>query len=134
MKIRLTIEGQVHSASLVDNPTSRDFLALLPLTLELEDYNATEKIAMLSSKLSSAEAPAGIMPSVGDITYYAPWGNVALFYKDFRYSKGLISLGRMEGDLTWLRSRGPLKALIEREPEPAERCAPHIKPSASNSC
>jgi Cyclophilin-like family len=36
---------------------------------------------------------AGSDPSIGDIAYYAPWGNLALFYKDFGYSNGLITLG-----------------------------------------
>jgi hypothetical protein len=32
----------------------------------------------------------------GDITYYAPWGNLALFYRDFPYSNGLIRLGTLD--------------------------------------
>ncbi|WP_337926728.1 cyclophilin-like fold protein [Paenibacillus caui] len=30
------------------------------------------------------------------ITYYAPWGNLAIFYRDFRYSSGLIKLGSID--------------------------------------
>lgn len=41
-------------------------------------------------KLSIADAPKGADPSIGDICYYAPWGNVAIFYKDFGYANGLI--------------------------------------------
>ena len=79
-----------------DNPTSRDFLTLLPLSLTLEDYNRTEKISSLPRKLTAQGAPDGIDPSVGDFTYYAPWGNLAIFYRDFRFSNGLIILGRIE--------------------------------------
>ena len=96
MKIRLTINGQSTTATLDDNATARDFLSLLPLTLTLEDYASTEKIAYPPRKLSTQGAPAGIDPEVGDITYYAPWGNLALFYKDFGYSAGLIRLGRFD--------------------------------------
>lgn len=49
----------------------------------------------LPARLSTAGAPEGIGPAVGDIAYYAPWGNLVLFYRDFGYSKGL---GRVEGD------------------------------------
>ena len=38
-------------------------------------------------------------PSVGDITYYPPWGNVAFFYRDFGYSRGLVKLGRLDSRL-----------------------------------
>jgi hypothetical protein len=76
-----------------DNPTSRDFLTLLPLPLTLEDYARTEKISYLSRKLSTEDAPSGSDPSVGDFTYYSPWSNLAIFYKDFGYSSGLIILG-----------------------------------------
>src|SRR6267143_4472528 len=91
MKIRLTINGKTINATLIDNATARDFLTLLPMTLTLEDYASTEKINYLPRKLSTAGAPAGSDPS-GDIAYYAPWGNLAIFYKDFGYSKGLIQL------------------------------------------
>lgn len=95
MKLKLTIGEKAATAILYDNPTSKDFASMLPLTLKLEDYNNTEKISTLSKKLSTQNAPAGFDPSVGDITYYAPWGNIALFYKDFGYSGGLISLGKI---------------------------------------
>jgi hypothetical protein len=114
MKIRLTIDGKAITATLIDNPTSRDFLSLLPMTLTLEDYAATEKISYLPRKLSTTGAPAGIDPSVGDITYYAPWGNLAIFYRDFGYSRGLIQLGRIDSGIEALRAPGPLKVTIER--------------------
>lgn len=96
LKIRLTVNGRSVTATLIDSPTSRDFISMLPLTLTLEDYASTEKIAYLSRRLSEEGAPAGIDPSIGDITYYAPWGNLALFYKDFGYAKGLIKLGSIK--------------------------------------
>lgn len=113
MNIRMTINGQVLSATLVDSAAARDFLGLLPLMLDLEDYASTEKIAQLPRKLSTAGAPAGMTPSIGDLTYYAPWGNLAIFYKGFRHSPGLIKLGRIDGDIHVLRAAGPLKARIE---------------------
>ncbi len=113
MKIRLTINGQSTTATLDDNATARDFLSLLPLTLTLEDYASTEKIAYPPRKLSTQGAPAGIDPEVGDITYYAPWGNLALFYRDFGYSAGLIRLGRFDAGVETIKTSGNLKAKIE---------------------
>ena len=65
---------------------------MLPLTLTLKDYAGTEKISDLPRKLSTQGAPSGSDPSVGDITLYAPWGNLAIFYRDFGYASGLIIL------------------------------------------
>ena len=113
VKIRLTINGQSTSATLDDNPTARDFLSILPLTLTLEDYASTEKIAYPPRKLSTQGAPAGIDPEVGDITYYAPWGNLALFYKDFGYSSRLIRLGRFDNGVGIIQASGKLKVKIE---------------------
>lgn len=114
MKIRLVFGGSVHTATLADGAAARDFAALLPLTLTLADYNATEKIADLPRKLSVAEAPAGFDPSVGDITYYAPWGNLAIFYRDFGYSRGLVRLGTLDAPAEALRAPGPIAVTIER--------------------
>ena len=113
MKIRLTINGQSATATLDDNPTARDFLSMLPLALTLEDYASTEKIAYPPRKLSTQGAPAGIDPEIGDITYYAPWGNLALFYKDFGYSTGLIRLGRFDAGVEAISVRGKLRVTIE---------------------
>ena len=114
MRIRLMIDGKAVDASLLDNATARDFLSLLPLTLTLEDYASTEKISYLPRKLSTAGAVAGSDPSVGDITYYAPWGNLAIFYRDAGYAKGLIPLGRIESGIEVLNMPGSLHVTIER--------------------
>jgi hypothetical protein len=113
MKIRLLIDGRYLPATLEDSAATRDFLAQLPLTLELEDYASTEKIAQLPRTLSTAGAPAGVTPAAGDITFYAPWGNLAIFHKPFGYSKGLIKLGRIDGDFQLLRRAGKIQVRIE---------------------
>lgn len=103
-RIQLAFNNENVIVKLHDNPTSKDFLALLPLTLKLEDYAGTEKISYLPRKLSTEGAPSGSDPSVGDFTYYAPWGNLAIFYKDFGYSNGLIILGKVESGIEKLAS------------------------------
>jgi len=113
MKIRLEVEGTAIMATLLDNATARDFASLLPLTLTLQDYAATEKISDLPRRLSTEGAPPGSDPSVGDIAYYAPWGNLALFYRDAGFARGLIRLGTMDSGLDALRRPGPLKVVIE---------------------
>lgn len=113
MKIKITLNDAVITATLIDSETARDFISLLPLTLTLENYGDTEKVSDLPRGLSTEGAPAGYDPSVGDITYYSPWGNLAIFIKDFRYSDGLIPLGKIDGSMDALDISGSLNATIE---------------------
>lgn len=59
---------------------------MLPLELTLRDCNGTEKISDLPRKLDTTGAPKIYAPSAGNITFYAPWGKLAIFYKPFRGS------------------------------------------------
>lgn len=113
MKLKITIGDNIASAVLYDNPASRDFAALLPLTLELEEYANTEKIANLSKKLNTTNEPKGFDPSVGDICYYAPWGNMCIFYRDFDYSTGLVSLGKITEGMEYFNVKGNVNVTIE---------------------
>lgn len=95
MNIRLTTDTGSFDAALNDSAAARDFAALLPLTLTLSDYVGTEKISDLPKKLSTTGAPSGTAARAGDLTYYAPWGNLAIFYKDFGHAAGLVKLGEI---------------------------------------
>ncbi|MFP1679259.1 cyclophilin-like fold protein [Alloalcanivorax sp. C16-2] len=110
MRLYLDIEGITLTATLDDSDSARDFASLLPLELTLEDFAATEKISDLPRRLSTEGAPAGITPRAGDLTYYAPWGNLALFHKDFKHASGLVKLGALDGGVEVLRRSGPLQA------------------------
>lgn len=111
--IKIILGETILTATLYDNPTTRDFISLLPLELKLDDYSRTEKINYLPKKLSTEGSPSGFDPSIGDITYYAPWGNLAIFYKDFGYANGLINLGRINSGIEALNKPNSLTARIE---------------------
>jgi hypothetical protein len=113
MKISIKVQDKVITATLADNATARDFASLLPMTVTLGDYASTEKVSDLPRRLLTDGAPEGSDPAVGDITYYAPWGNLAIFYRDFGYSRGLIKLGRIESGGEVLNEPGSMQATIE---------------------
>ncbi|MDX3511672.1 cyclophilin-like fold protein [Streptomyces caniscabiei] len=100
MDIELTIDGNAVAGTLNGSAAARDFAALLPLTLNLSDFHETERIADLPRRLSTSGAPDGAEAKAGDLAYYAPWGNLALFYRDFPYSDGLVILGHVTDDGT----------------------------------
>jgi hypothetical protein len=115
LKIRIVIGDTVLTATMYENPTTMDFLSMLPLTVKLEDYAKTEKISYLPRKLSVKDAPSGSDPSPGDIAYYSPWGNLAIFYRDFGYSSGLLILGKLDSGIDLLsKYEGSIEARIER--------------------
>jgi len=93
MKIRLTVDGQVATATLYDNATARDFAALLLLTLT--DYARIERIVDLPQELTRGSAESSIPVKAGDLAYYAPWGNLATFVEDDtgNYTGDLMCLG-----------------------------------------
>lgn len=116
MRIRIITADGTFTAILEDNETARDFASLLPIELTLSDYNRTEKVAD-PGRLTIAGAPEGADPAVGDIAYFAPWGNLAIYYRDFAYSPGLVRLGRLDGNAEALAGMGAATARVEIIPE-----------------
>lgn len=116
IKIKIIAGNESIFAELEDNPSSRDFLKMLPLTLTMTDYNGTEKIASLPQHLSTLNAPDGFTPKAGDLAFYAPWGNLAIFYQNFPWSPGLIRLGSITSNLKGLTAMGnKFSVSIEQE-------------------
>lgn len=72
--------------------------ACSPLTVNMEDFHQTERIAYPPRKLDTSDAPDAATPTAGDLAYYSPWGNLALFYRDGPHSPGLVILGRLDDD------------------------------------
>jgi hypothetical protein len=116
MRIRCTFNGLAFTATLFDTPSARDFASMLPLDLSIEDYSTNEKIAYLPRKLTEEGSGPFSNEAPGDLCYYAPWGNLVFFYDSYRYSKGLIRLGRLDGGFEPLLKRGKFPLGIEPLP------------------
>jgi hypothetical protein len=114
MRIQITFSNHVIAASLYDNPSARDFASMLPLDLTIDDYANNEKIAYLPRKLTEEGSGPFTNEAPGDVCYYAPWGNLAFFYASYRYSSGLIRLGRIDGAFEPLLTRGKYPLRVER--------------------
>lgn len=97
MDIQATLDSRRVDATLNDSPTARDLAGLLPLTLDLQDFHGTERVADLPRRLQTSGAPEPVAATVGDIAYYAPWGNLALFCRDGpAASADLLVLGHLD--------------------------------------
>jgi hypothetical protein len=95
VNIRLTVQERVVNATLNDSAAARDFASLLPLTLKLSDFHGSERIAGLPRRLSTSGAAASADPEAGDLAFYAPWGNLAIYYRDAPPASGVVLLGRL---------------------------------------
>ena len=98
MKIQITVGDQRFQATLSDSAAGRDLAAQLPLTIEMIDHGSVEKTGPLPLPLSLDGQPDGADPDVGDVGYYAPGNNLVFYYGDQSYFRGIVVLGRLDGD------------------------------------
>ena len=82
--------------------------------IEIDDYGNNEKVAYLPRKLTEEGSGRFNDAAPGDFGYFAPWGNLAMYRGTYRYSEGVIRLGRFEGSLEPLLLRGKFPFTIER--------------------
>ncbi|WP_345973017.1 cyclophilin-like fold protein [Sulfurimonas diazotrophicus] len=92
MQISVHANGNTTLFQLNDSPAAKALYAQLPLTIEVEEYGSNEKIFYPPKKLSTDNTPLA-EAKAGTLAYYAPWGDVVMFYKDFGKASGLYELG-----------------------------------------
>lgn len=81
---------------LYDNPTARDLVTRLPMTLKATNYPGyDEKVIRVPRPLSMEGAPRGDNPKIPEVGYYAPGQWIALYYGPIGYWPGKVPLGRI---------------------------------------
>jgi hypothetical protein len=98
VKIQITIGDQRLRATISGSAAGRDLIAQLPLTVDMVDHGSVEKTGPLPSPLSLAGQPDGADPDIGDVGYYAPGNDLVLYYGDQSYYRGIVIIGRLDGD------------------------------------
>ena len=107
MRIRLAINGRTATATLNDTPTARDFASLLPLTLDMQDLLGREKPGQLPCPLADGEGQS--FYQVGDLGYWAPSHDLAIFYADDGQripNPGIVIIGRIDTGLDLIADAG----------------------------
>jgi hypothetical protein len=111
---RVVIGDTVLTGHLFDNATATDLASQLPLTLTFSDLHGQEKTAPLPRKLSTEDMPAGDDPRVGDLGYWAPEGNLVLYYGEVGYWTGIMRIGEFDGDMRAVAQQtGDFSATVE---------------------
>jgi hypothetical protein len=115
MKIRISIADKVVTATVADNATARDFVSVLPLKVSMKDLFGREKYANLPKALSE-NGPRTTSYEVGDIAYWSPAHDVAIYYKqggESIPSPGIIPLAKIDAGAEAFNVPGSVKVTIE---------------------
>lgn len=75
-----------------NSKAAKDLYNQLPLTLKVEDYSDNEKIFYPPAELNTNDTPKS-KGRKGSLAYYAPWGDVVMFYEAAGSASGLYELG-----------------------------------------
>ncbi len=104
MKVVMKVNGKTYNVELLNTKAAKDFYNLLPLTMKLTDYAGAEKVSELGKKfdLDISDSPKASAGKPGDISLYAPWGNIAIFYNNGPHAQGLVKLGNIVEGGKWL--------------------------------
>ena len=94
MQIQVQTDDAVVVYALNACRAAQELYAQLPLTLEVENFSTNEKIFYPPNALSTEGAPLA-QPQKGTLAYYAPWGDVVLFYAPAGQGNGLYALGEV---------------------------------------
>ena len=102
------------TATLEDNPVGAGlcFDAAAQISRS-RTTGTTKRSAYLPRKLTEEGSGPFNNERPGDLCYFAPWGNLAFFYAGYRWSQGLIRLGRIDGGFDPLLVRGEFPLRIE---------------------
>jgi len=93
LKIIIRGNGKTVIFELNKSTAAKSLYEQLPMTVDVENYSNNEKIFYPEKKLDTSVTPLANAKK-GTLAYYAPWGDVVLFYVDFGSASGLYELGK----------------------------------------
>lgn len=91
--IKLVIDDVEYSVELVDNPTSQEFVNLLPQEYDMTELNKNEKYVDLNTSLTSNPSKVGQI-SKGDLMLYND-NTIVLFYESFNTTYEYTRIGHV---------------------------------------
>lgn len=100
--LRLSVNGQDVEAVMVDNVTAREFVALLPLTITMNDMLGREAYGGGLPADLTDDAPRRTDYEVGELVYWPPTNGLAVYYAQAGSpvpEPGLIPLAKLSNNV-----------------------------------
>lgn len=118
MQISLSFSDEKILVELANNPATQEFVGMLPLRLMFGDYVGEEKISPKLPKALPSQGFENYNPAIGDFFYFAPWGNLGIFYNHAPEPyPGLVPLGKLK-KTDWQKiqnQKNDFEILVEKE-------------------
>lgn len=110
----MTIGERRFAITLADTEAAREFAAMLPLTIDMPDFNNNEKHAQLPQSLSTEASRPGTIRN-GDIMLYGS-RTLVVFYLTFKSSYSYTRLGQVDDpvDLAQALGRGTARITFSK--------------------
>lgn len=115
MHLKITVGNTIVTASIIKSKTSDDFIKLLPFSLTMNDLFGREKYGALP-KFISTDAEPSYRYEVGDIGYWSPGHDLAIYYMhdgETIPGPGIIIVGKIQSDIKVLSISGSVRVKIE---------------------
>jgi hypothetical protein len=93
-KIKITVNSQTYTATLLDTNSAQAFKELLPMTIPMTELNGNEKYYDLPKSLPTNSANPGSIKN-GDLMLYGS-KTLVLFYKSFSTSYSYTRIGNID--------------------------------------
>lgn len=94
LTMRISVKSKEYEIlyELNDSQAARELYEQLPLTTEVEPFNNNEMTFYPPEKLHTTDTPLS-SGEAGTLSYYAPWGDVVMFYDTCKQNGSLYELG-----------------------------------------
>ncbi len=93
-KIKIKVNSQIFTATLLDNNSAKAFKEMLPLTINMSELNGNEKYYDLPNNLETNSSNPGTIKN-GDLMLYGS-KTLVLFYKSITTSYSYTKLGTVD--------------------------------------
>ena len=103
-KIKIAVNSQTFTATLLDNHSAKAFMEILPLTIHMTELNGNEKYYDMLNSLPTNSSNPGTIKN-GDLMLYGS-KTLVLFYRNFSTSYSYTKLGSIDDGISLASALG----------------------------
>jgi hypothetical protein len=114
-QIRIKLGNQVVTGSLNSSEAAKNFISMLPLTIEMDDHLRREKTGVIPEPLSE-RTPGSPTYELGDLGYWRPRNSFVIFYRQDGLTipgPGIVRLGKIDSGIEIFDRPGTVEVTVE---------------------